>query len=338
MGGKKFPVNDEDWRLLYDVKVKSKLTQLVHEGFMLALFTNQNGIQSGKGTAEGFKQKCTCILESVKCDAFVFVSTMKDIYRKPRLGCWDLLLDLLSKPRPNETLLTMASELVDFENSFFVGDAAGRPANPATGRSKDFKCTDRLFAVNARLKFFTPEQFFLSQKEETFVIPEFNPKLSVDKAPNQLPSNCLPRETSEVVLLVGYPGSGKSTLAEIFEANGYILVSRDKLGTVEKCLKLFEFLLRSSGDHKRIVIDNTNPDKASRSKFLSVLKKNNIPVRCLILESTEEQCLHNEMFRVLTKTGHKALPHLAFARYKKAFEMPMLDEGFADVNKVPFVP
>ena len=54
----------------------------------------------------------------------------------------------------------------DYKTSFFVGDAAGRPANPMTGKTKDFKCTDRLFAINAGLTFYTPEEFFLSAKRD----------------------------------------------------------------------------------------------------------------------------------------------------------------------------
>ena len=54
----------------------------------------------------------------------------------------------------------------DYKTSFFVGDAAGRPANPMTGKAKDFKCTDRLFAINAGLTFYTPEEFFLSAKRD----------------------------------------------------------------------------------------------------------------------------------------------------------------------------
>ena len=50
-----------------------------------------------------------------------------------------------------------------------------------------------------------------------FSLPEFNPRVCVESAPTELPENCLPRQTNEVVLLVGYPGSGKSTLSQLFE-------------------------------------------------------------------------------------------------------------------------
>ena len=50
-----------------------------------------------------------------------------------------------------------------------------------------------------------------------FSLPEFNPHVCVESAPTELRENCLPRQTNEIVLLVGYPGSGKSTLSQLFE-------------------------------------------------------------------------------------------------------------------------
>ena len=56
------------------------------------------------------------------------------------------------------------------------------------------------------------------------------------------------------------------------------------------------------------------------------------------MDSTEEHCLHNEMFRILTRLDHKPLPYLAYAKYKKSFERPVVEEGFSEIVHVPFVP
>lgn len=40
--------------------------------------------------------------------------------------------------------------------SFFVGDAAGRAKNWEMGRRKDFSASDRKFAANIGLNFYTP--------------------------------------------------------------------------------------------------------------------------------------------------------------------------------------
>ncbi len=55
----------------------------------------------------------------------------------------------------------MAKSLnIDYENSFYCGDSAGRKVNPTSGRS-DLKDTDYKFAINNKLAFKTPEQLFL---------------------------------------------------------------------------------------------------------------------------------------------------------------------------------
>ena len=53
---------------------------------------------------------------------------------------------------------------------------------------KDFSCSDRLFALNAGLKFYVPEELFLKRKcLEEIVMPTFDPKRLMKKAPQE---NC----------------------------------------------------------------------------------------------------------------------------------------------------
>lgn len=44
--------------------------------------------------------------------------------------------------------------------SIFIGDAAGRPANKVLKTKKDHSSADRLFAMNIGIKFCTPEEHF----------------------------------------------------------------------------------------------------------------------------------------------------------------------------------
>jgi hypothetical protein len=46
--------------------------------------------------------------------------------------------------------------IVDLASSFYCGDAAGRAKNWAPGKPKDFNCTDRAYAHNIGIKFYTP--------------------------------------------------------------------------------------------------------------------------------------------------------------------------------------
>ena len=54
---------------------------------------------------------------------------------------------------------------IDMAESFFCGDAAGREANWAPKKKKDFSSSDRLLAINLGLKFFTPEEHFLKNRK-----------------------------------------------------------------------------------------------------------------------------------------------------------------------------
>ena len=61
----------------------------------------------------------------------LFFSTVDDNYRKPYIGIWNFIKDELYKDKE-----------ISIKNSFYVGDAAGRPKGPKKIR-KDFSSSDR---------------------------------------------------------------------------------------------------------------------------------------------------------------------------------------------------
>lgn len=71
----------------------------------------------------------------------ILVATSKDAYRKPNIGMWEFFCQSCN-----------GDVKVDKKKSFFVGDAAGR--------GKDHGKSDKEFATNCGLTFYTEEEFF----------------------------------------------------------------------------------------------------------------------------------------------------------------------------------
>lgn len=100
----------------------------------MVVFSNQKRISIQKDMKRGqseskslsiFKQKVTSLMHDLEIPLSVYAATTDAEYRKPRPGMWhefqdDYDLDVIG---------------VDKEQSFFVGDAAGRPG--------DFSAADR---------------------------------------------------------------------------------------------------------------------------------------------------------------------------------------------------
>lgn len=92
------------------------------------------------------------------------------------------------------------SKAADLNQSFYVGDAAGRPENWKPGKKADFSSADRMFALNIGLKFYTPEEYFLNEPAAEYNF-SFHPS---DKILDKLPDLGLPSTSQEVITQLFY--------------------------------------------------------------------------------------------------------------------------------------
>ncbi|CRL02547.1 CLUMA_CG015864, isoform A [Clunio marinus] len=328
ISGNVFPKNIDDWQLNYN-NITKKLKSLHDNGFKIVIFTNQRGIETGQTTVDDMKRKLALIQQRLEVPCQFFMATGSTIFRKPRIGMWEAL----------ETSFNDGIK-IDRSQSFYVGDAAGRPEVKITKRKKDHSCADRLFAINIGLSFYTPEEHFLNAKDtpKHWNRPQFNPTLVTNENGNLIePANT--KHTSdelEIILLVGFPGSGKSFFCrEYLKKAGYEIINRDTLNTAQKCIAAIESSIKLK---KSCVIDNTNPDPISRKRFIDEARKHGIPIRCFILNVTYDQAKHNNIFRALTGSDHQKINEMVFNIYKKKYVEPNIKEGFADILKVNFIP
>lgn len=132
---------------------------------LIVIFTNQGAVLNDKlsKSYQNFTRKLLNIIKELKSnldnvDILVYAACKsKNIdNRKPQIGMWNELLKYLQ----------LGDLKIDKENSFYVGDAAGRP--------NDFLNSDKLFAENIGLKFYTPEEFDIIKEKKNDVDEESN--------------------------------------------------------------------------------------------------------------------------------------------------------------------
>ncbi|KDQ18126.1 hypothetical protein BOTBODRAFT_104942 [Botryobasidium botryosum FD-172 SS1] len=334
--GMKHPVDHKDWKW-WRPEVVPKLKECHRDGFSVVFLSNQGkpaGIKDEvkrKAWIEEWKQKITLMAQDIPDVPFrIFVACGRDLYRKPMLGTWWEL----------ERLFKESNTTIDKSLSCLVGDAAGR-----TG---DHESTDRKYAINAGINFYTPEEYFLGHSAKPFTLAGFHPS-SLPDLPLYTPANppLIPpgdsKPPSEIVLFVGFPSSGKSTFFKRhFKPRGYVQVNQDKLKTKPACLKAVTEVLKKKGC---CVVDNTNRDNKTRKDYVSLAKKYRVPIRCVWFDVSKELAFHNNIYRAFclapstqsAEDKRSFLGQMIYGSFKSAFEEPQVDEGFSDIKKVNWV-
>ena len=212
------------------------------------------------------------------------------------------------------------------QNSFMVGDAAGRLeikkklTSSEPGYKKDFSCADRMWAANLSIPFYTPEEFFLQEKPRKFEMINQSHSLFPNEESNQkkLASEIEKIKDYQIIMLYGAPASGKSSLSTLLEKDGYHIINQDTLGTKVKCVSLLKQLLADDINQK-ILLDNTNSKKSYRASFTSHL--NTLKIKyCLVgIEVSKEQAFFSI---ILDADKKERLSDIAIHSYFKYKEEP----------------
>lgn len=170
--GRKFAISPYDWQWLNE-NILKKLEDIKRskENGIVVIFTNQGSVittskskNQKSASLTNFQTKITDVIRSlempdlhlygcpkasaIECRENPLYADKNNLInpfannRKPNAGMWSQLLNYLN----------ISSDLIDFDKSVFVGDAAGRPG--------DFSDSDIRFAEKIGLKFYTPEEYF----------------------------------------------------------------------------------------------------------------------------------------------------------------------------------
>ncbi|KAJ2002259.1 hypothetical protein H4R26_003702 [Coemansia thaxteri] len=373
-GKGRFPRNSDDWRFFH-ADVPKLLRNIHSQGYKIVIMSNQYGLKPNKGTtglstqAKDYRLKIAKIAQELQVPFTIYAAIDKDYMRKPAPGMWFM------------AELDNAGVTVDRASSFYVGDAAGRPAGWQRGVAADFSDSDLAFALNAGVPFYTPEEIITSEicaRDEpmpppvprTWPLARFSPKsLAFDHDGHAAlladleasASSAKAQNKGLLVLLVGPPACGKSTFASAHLASlGFERVNMDTLGTSKKCVDAVKGALMAG---RCVVVDNTNPDPASRCSFISIASAFGASaVAVVFAHESRDLAMHNNQYRsklVQARFFHRAavpqvgqaavsvydvpcgsdrVPDVAYHAYFKRFVMPTLSEDLARVLHYPFVP
>ncbi|XP_013736275.1 polynucleotide 3'-phosphatase ZDP isoform X1 [Brassica napus] len=146
-------VGADAWSLMYP-SIPEKLQSLHSQGYKLVIFTNESNIDRWKNKRQAAVDskigRLNSFIKRVEVPVQVFIACgvassggKDDLYRKPKAGMWQLM-----KKHFNSGIE------IDMDKSFYVGDAAGRKG--------DHSDADIKFAQANGLKFYTPEEYFIS--------------------------------------------------------------------------------------------------------------------------------------------------------------------------------
>jgi DNA 3'-phosphatase len=262
----------------------STLNKLARDGNTIVVFTNQKS-RTDKKKLFNFNRMNSFINMIPGIPIILLMSTGEDKYRKPNAGMWDALKQMI--PQINY--------------GFYSGDAGGRP--------QDFSDSDRKFAENAGIPFYTPEEVFPSIER---ISP--SPKVSVNKIDLSVGKT--------MIVFVGAPGTGKTTYYNTYLSDKYIHINQDILRTKKRVLGAAENNMKQGYN---VVIDSTNPGQGRREEFYRLAQKYgyNIVVIYFVRDG-----------RGWNKLREKPVPGAAYGKYYKDLVEPTAENTPGELYEI----
>lgn len=127
-----------------------------------------------------------------------------------------------------------------------------------------------------------------------------------------------------MVIMMGIPGSGKSTFYRRFLEQDFVRVNLDTLKTRHQEALLIRDCIANGRSY---AIDNTNPQKADRARYIPTAKAAGYHIIGYFMESKIADCMERNRRR----SGKARIPDTAIACISNKLEMPNLSEGFDEL-------
>lgn len=127
-----------------------------------------------------------------------------------------------------------------------------------------------------------------------------------------------------LVILIGLQGSGKSTFYKKYLSLDYVRVNLDTLKTRHQEKLLIDECIAGQ---KSYAIDNTNPTRLDRERYIIPAKEAGYRVVGYLMESKIKDCIKRNALR----EGKARVPEKAIAATSNKLEIPSFDEGFDEL-------
>ena len=127
-----------------------------------------------------------------------------------------------------------------------------------------------------------------------------------------------------MIIMIGLQGSGKSTFFQKYLSEDYIRVNLDTLKTRHQESLLLNECLREG---KSFAVDNTNPTREDRARYIPLAKENGYRIIGYFMESKIKDCIARNSLR----EGKARVPDKAIAATSNKLEIPSFDEGFDEL-------
>ncbi|WP_266205504.1 AAA family ATPase [Pontibacter kalidii] len=125
----------------------------------------------------------------------------------------------------------------------------------------------------------------------------------------------------QAIIFCGIQASGKSTFYRERFFNSHVRISLDLLRTRHRELLFLETCLKSQ---TRYVVDNTNPTRAERAKYIGMAKAAKYEVVGYYFETSSEEAVRRNSQRA----GRFLIPVKGIYGTRKRLEVPGLSEGY----------
>jgi predicted kinase len=131
----------------------------------------------------------------------------------------------------------------------------------------------------------------------------------------------------EMVIFIGGQGAGKTTFYQSRFFKTHVRINLDMLKTRHREKLLIEACLQMK---QPMVIDNTNPTKADRARYIEQALANRFTVMGYYFDAKMEELLT----RNAQRSGKERIPEIAIRGTFKKMEKPGRNEGFAGLYRV----